>query len=101
MRISDWSSDVCSSDLNRGRFVSVNLAAENTGEKAAVKSLLCGHVSGAFPGAGSRTGAFTHARDGVRFTVENQGIDGPVMEVLMEACDHDQYLALGASANEQ
>src|SRR3546814_14100260 len=66
MRISDWSSDVCSSDLNRGRFVSVNLAAENTGDKAAVKSLLCGHVSGAFPGDGSRTGAFTHARDGVR-----------------------------------
>jgi Sigma-54 interaction domain. len=43
---------------NRGRYVSVNLAAENTGDKAAVKSLLCGHVSGAFPGAGARTGAF-------------------------------------------
>lgn len=85
---------------NRGRFVSVNLAAENTGDKAAVKSLLCGHVSGAFPGAGSRTGAFTHARDGVCFIDESHGITGPVMEVLMEAFDNGQYLPFGASAKQ-
>ncbi|TJY62310.1 hypothetical protein E4T66_08830 [Sinimarinibacterium sp. CAU 1509] len=84
----------------RGRFVSVNLAAENTGDKAAVKSLLCGHVSGAFPGAGARTGAFTHARDGVCFIDESHGITGPVMEVLMEAFDSGQYLPFGASAKQ-
>lgn len=85
---------------NRGRFVSVNLAAENTGDKAAVKSLLCGHVSGAFPGAGARTGAFTHAREGVCFIDESHGITGPVMEVLMEAFDNGQYLPFGASAKQ-
>ncbi|MGH8457220.1 MAG: sigma 54-interacting transcriptional regulator, partial [Stenotrophobium sp.] len=71
----------------RGRFVSVNLSAENTGDKAAVKSLLCGHVSGAFPGAAGRTGAFSHARDGVCFLDESHGVMGAVMEVLMEALD--------------
>ncbi|MDD3762238.1 MAG: sigma 54-interacting transcriptional regulator [Nevskiales bacterium] len=85
----------------RGRFVTVNLAAENTGDKAAVKSLLCGHVTGAFPGAGARTGAFQHARDGVCFIDESHGIAGPVMEVLMEAFDNGQYLPLGASAKQR
>ncbi len=84
----------------RGRFVSVNLAAENTGDKAAVKSLLCGHVSGAFPGAGARTGAFTHARDGVCFLDESHEVSGAVMEVLMEALDNGQYLPFGASAKQ-
>lgn len=86
---------------NKGRFVSVNLAAENTGDKAAVKSLLCGHVSGAFPGAGARTGAFQHAKDGVCFLDESHGITGAVMEVLMEALDNGQYLPFGASAKQQ
>ncbi|HEX4895299.1 MAG TPA: sigma 54-interacting transcriptional regulator [Solimonas sp.] len=85
---------------NRGRFVSVNLASENTGDKAAVKSLLCGHVSGAFPGAGARHGAFTTARDGVCFLDESHGVMGAVMEVLMEALDNGQYLPLGASAKQ-
>lgn len=84
----------------RGRFVSINLAAENTGDKAAIKSLLCGHVSGAFPGAGSRTGAFQHARDGVCFLDESHEISGAVMEVLMEALDNGQYLPYGASAKQ-
>lgn len=86
---------------DKGRFVSINLAAENTGDKAAVKSLLCGHVSGAFPGAGARTGAFTHARDGVCFLDESHGVTGAVMEVLMEALDNGQYLPFGASAKQQ
>lgn len=86
---------------NKGRFVSINLAAENTGDKAAVKSLLCGHVSGAFPGSGARTGAFTHARDGVTFLDESHGVTGAVMEVLMEALDSGQYLPFGASAKQQ
>jgi len=47
-----------------------------------VKSLLCGHVAGAFPGAGARIGAFTQARDGVCFLDESHGVMGPVMEVL-------------------
>ncbi len=86
---------------NRGRFVSVNLAAENTGDKAAVKSLLCGHVAGAFPGAGARIGAFTQARDGVCFLDESHGVMGPVMEVLMEALDNSQYLPFGAAAKQK
>ena len=86
---------------DKGRFVSINLAAENTGDKAAVKSLLCGHVSGAFPGAGARTGAFTHARDGVTFLDESHGVTGAVMEVLMEALDNGQYLPFGASSKQQ
>jgi transcriptional regulator with AAA-type ATPase domain len=85
---------------NHGRFVSVNLAAENTGDKAAVKSLLCGHVIGAFPGAGARIGAFTHARDGVCFIDEAHGVTGSVMEVLMEALDNGQYMPFGASAKQ-
>lgn len=85
---------------NKGRFVSINLAAEATGDKAAIKSLLCGHVSGAFPGAGARTGAFLHARDGVCFIDESHGVTGPVMEVLMEALDNGQYLPFGASAKQ-
>lgn len=86
---------------NRGRFVSVNLAAENTGDKSAVKSLLCGHVAGAFPGAGARIGAFTQARDGVAFLDESHGVVGPVMEVLMEALDNGQYLPFGAAAKQK
>nr|WP_281272985.1 sigma 54-interacting transcriptional regulator [Salinisphaera halophila] len=78
----------------RGNFVT----AEATDDKAAMKSLLCGHVSGAFPGAGSRTGAFSHARDGVCFLDESHGVSGSVMEVLMEALDSNQYLPYGASA---
>lgn len=86
---------------NKGRFVSVNLAAENTGDKSAVKSLLCGHVAGAFPGAGARIGAFTQARDGVCFLDESHGVMGPVMEVLMEALDNSQYLPFGAAAKQR
>lgn len=86
---------------SKGRFVSVNLAAENTGDKSAVKSLLCGHVAGAFPGAGARIGAFTQARDGVCFLDESHGVVGPVMEVLMEALDNGQYLPFGAAAKQK
>ena len=86
---------------SKGKFVSVNLAAESVGDKAAIKSLLCGHVSGAFPGAGARTGAFQHARDGVCFLDESHEINGAVMEVLMEALDSGQYLPYGASAKQQ
>lgn len=80
-----------------GEFVAVNLAAENTGDKSAIKSLLCGHVTGAFPGAGSRNGAFSQARDGVCFLDESHQISGAVMEVLMEALE-GQYMPYGASA---
>ena len=83
---------------NKGQFVAVNLMSENTGDKGAVKSLLCGHVTGAFPGAGARSGAFSHARDGVCFLDESHGVNGAVMEVLMEALDSNQYLPLGASS---
>lgn len=82
----------------KGQYVSVNLLAENTRDKAAIKSLLCGHVAGAFPGASARTGAFTQARDGVCFIDESHDISGPVMETLMEALDSNQYLPYGATA---
>jgi DNA-binding NtrC family response regulator len=84
-----------------GQWVSVNLAAENVGDKAAIKSLLCGHVSGAFPGAGARNGALTTARDGVCFMDESHEIAGAVMEVLMEVLDQGQYMPYGASAKRQ
>jgi len=84
----------------QGNFVTVNLTSEATDDKAAMKSLLCGHVSGAFPGAGSRTGAFAHARDGVCFLDPSHGVSGSVMEVLMEALDSGQYLPYGASAKQ-
>lgn len=84
----------------KGNFVTCNLSSESTDDKAAMKSLLCGHVSGAFPGAGSRTGAFAHARDGVCFLDESHGVSGSVMEVLMEALDSGQYLPYGASAKQ-
>jgi len=80
----------------RGNFVTVNLAAEATGEKAAIKSVLCGDVSG----AGTRTGAFSQARDGVCFLDESHGVAGSVMEVLMEALDTGQYRPAGASAKQ-
>lgn len=82
----------------RGNFVTVNLTAEATGDKTAMKSLLCGHVAGAFANAGNRTGAFTHARDGVCFLDESHGVSGDVMDVLIEALDSGQYLPFGASA---
>lgn len=85
----------------KGRFISVNLSAENTGDKAAIKSLLCGHVSGAFPGAGSRNGAFSSAGDGTCFLDESHGVSGAVIEVLMEALDGGQYLPYGASTKRQ
>ncbi len=86
---------------NKGQFVAVNLMSENTGDKGAVKSLLCGHVTGAFPGAGARSGAFSHARDGVCFLDESHGVNGAVMEVLMEVLDQGQYMPYGASAKRQ
>jgi len=82
---------------NKGRFITVNLAAESTGDKAAMKSLLCGHVTGAFPGANTREGAFSFAEDGVCFLDESHGVTGIVMQVLMEALDGNQYLPYGAT----
>jgi transcriptional regulator with AAA-type ATPase domain len=82
----------------KGNFVTVNLNAESTGDKAAMKSLLCGHVTGAIAGGGSREGALSFARDGVCFLDESHGVTGVVMQVLMEALDSGQYLPFGATA---
>lgn len=82
----------------KGNFVTVNLNSESTGDKAAMKSLLCGHVTGAIAGGGSREGAFSFARDGVCFLDESHGVTGVVMQVLMEALDSGQYLPYGATA---
>lgn len=81
-----------------GNFVQVNLTAESTGDKASMKSLLCGHVSGAFPGSGSREGALAFARNGVCFLDESHGVTGVVMQVLMEVLDSGQFLPFGATA---
>ncbi len=83
---------------NKGNFVQVNLTSESTGDKAAMKSLICGHVSGAFPGAMTREGALSFARDGVCFLDESHGVTGVVMQVLMEVLDSGQYLPFGATA---
>ena len=80
-----------------GNFVTINLTAESTDDKAAMKSLLCGHVVGAFPGAAAREGAFSFARDGVCFLDESHGVTGVVMQVLMEVLDSGQFLPFGAT----
>lgn len=83
---------------SRGNFVTINLNAESTGDKAAMKSLLCGHVTGAFPGASAREGALSFAKDGVCFLDESHGVTGVVMQVLMEVLDSNQYFPYGATA---
>lgn len=82
----------------KGNFVTVNLSAESTGDKAAMKSLLCGHVTGAFPGASSREGALSFAKEGVCFLDESHGVTGAVMQVLMEVLENGQYMPFGATA---
>lgn len=82
----------------KGRFVTVNLNSESTGDKASMKSLLCGHVTGAVGSAGSREGALSFAKDGVCFLDESHGVTGTVMQVLMEVLDSGQYLPFGATA---
>jgi hypothetical protein len=83
---------------SKGNFVQVNLTSESTGDKMAMKSLLCGHVAGSYPGAGTREGALSFARDGVCFLDETHGVTGVVMQVLMEVLDSGQYLPYGATA---
>jgi transcriptional regulator with AAA-type ATPase domain len=81
----------------RGRYVSINLTSEATDEKAAMKSLLCGHVVGAFGDSGGREGALSMAQDGVCFLDESHGVSGVVMQVLMEVLDTGQYLPYGGT----
>ncbi len=83
---------------SKGNFVTINLNAESTGDKAAMKSLLCGHVTGSFPGASAREGALSFAKDGVCFLDESHGVTGVVMQVLMEVLDSNQYYPFGATA---
>lgn len=71
--------------------MTVNLSAESTGDKASMKSLLCGHVAGAIPGAGAREGALSFARDGVCFLDESHGVTGSVMQILMEVLETNQH----------
>lgn len=81
----------------KGNFATVNLTAESTGDKESMKSLLCGHVTGAISGGGSREGALSHANDGVAFLDESHGVTGVVMQVLMEVLDSGQFLPFGAT----
>lgn len=82
----------------RGRYISINLTSEATDDKAAMKSLLCGHVTGAFGGdSGGREGALSMAHDGVCFLDESHGVSGVVMQVLMEVLDTGQYLPYGGT----
>ncbi|MFN8390283.1 MAG: sigma 54-interacting transcriptional regulator [Bdellovibrionota bacterium] len=80
----------------KGNFVTVNLTAESTGDKESMKSLLCGHVTGAIAGGGAREGALAHAGEGVAFLDESHGVTGTVMQVLMEVLDSGQFLPFGA-----
>lgn len=81
----------------RGRYMSINLTSEATDDKAAMKSLLCGHVTGAFGDSGGREGALSMAKDGVCFLDESHGVSGVVMQVLMEVLDTGQYLPYGGT----
>ncbi len=81
----------------KGNFVTINLSAESTGDKAAMKSLLCGHVAGSIAGAAAREGALSFAQEGVCFLDESHGVTGTVMQVLMEVLDSGQYLPFGAT----
>ncbi len=83
---------------NKGKFIITNLTAESTDDKAAMKSLLCGHVTGAFPGASSREGALSFAGEGVCFLDESHGVTGIVMQVLMEVLDSGQFMPFGGVA---
>jgi transcriptional regulator with GAF, ATPase, and Fis domain len=85
--------------LNRakGRFIAVNLSSESTGDKAAMKSLLCGHVAGSIAGSGAREGALSYAEDGVCFLDESHGVTGTVMQILMEVLENNQFLPFGAT----
>lgn len=82
----------------KGNFVTVNLNSESTGDKASMKSLLCGHVAGSMPGAQTREGALSFARDGVCFLDESHGATGSVMQVLMEVLENAQFLPFGATS---
>ena len=82
----------------KGNFVTVNLNSESTGDKASMKSLLCGHVAGSMPGAQTREGAFSFARDGVTFLDESHGATGSVMQVMMEVLENSQFLPFGATS---
>ena len=81
----------------RGNFVTVNLTAESTGNKEAMKSLLCGHVTGAMGGVAAREGALSYAGEGVAFLDESHGVTGVVIQVLMEVLDSGQFLPFGAT----
>ena len=81
----------------RGRYMSVNLTSEATDDKAAMKSLLCGHVTGAFGDSGGREGALSMAGEGVCFLDESHGVSGVVMQVLMEVLDTGQFLPYGGT----
>lgn len=78
-------------------FITVNLTAESTDDKSAMKSLLCGHVMGAFPGAQTREGALSFAGEGVCFLDESHGVSGVVMQILMEVLESEQFLPYGAT----
>lgn len=82
----------------KGNFVTVNLNSESTGDKASMKSLICGHVAGSSPGAQTREGALSFAREGVCFLDESHGATGSVMQVLMEVLENGQFLPYGATA---
>src|SRR3546814_15670926 len=48
MRISDWSSDVCSSDLKGAQYLDAPVSGGEVGAKAATLSIMVGGDSGAF-----------------------------------------------------
>src|SRR3546814_7945723 len=89
MRISDWSSDVCSSDL-------LNCAAL---AESLLETELFGHEAGAFTGAVKRrSGRFEIADGGSLFLDEITAASQAVQEKLLRAIEYGTFERVGGNA---
>src|SRR3546814_14516813 len=100
MRISDWSSDVCSSDLTKSKraqqsFISVNCAAI---PESLLESELFGHEKGAFTGAVTRRiGKFEEANGGTLLLDEISEMHPRLQAKLLRAVQEREIDRVGGS----